>query len=307
MPADPAREVEAGRKRPPASIKEYFTKVTTVQFTAEQRHSAGLRDVVTPKKSQWELIKSLTRREISSRYKGSVLGILWALLNPLVMLIIYSFVFINVFNARWSSAGLAAPPNFTLMLFVGTLVFGFFAEVLTRASTDIVTSPSLVKKLIFPLETRAFVLNLSALFHTAITFAIFLCAFPFLKGAPPWTAILFPLVLLPLWFVNLGIYWILSSLGVFMRDISQIIGHLTMMLMFLSPIFYPASALPERLRVFFNLNPLAFIIEQSRNVLVLGRQPDWLHLAIFLIGSILFAWLALNWFQRLRNGFADVL
>jgi lipopolysaccharide transport system permease protein len=251
------------------------------------------------------LIMSLIKRDIASRYRGSALGMVWSVLNPLLMLAIYTFVFSQVFKMRWGAA--AAPSEFALMLFAGMLVFSFFAETVSRAPGLITGTPNLVKKIVFPLEVQAYVVIGSALFQSLISLLVLLGAHLLMKGMPPPTVALLPIVFVPLGLMCLGLVWILSSLGVYLRDIGQLVGHIVMMTMFLSPLFYPESAVPERFRVFIDINPLAILIAQARKVVILGEWPDWSTLGWFTLVAFVFASLGFWWFQRTRKGFADVL
>jgi lipopolysaccharide transport system permease protein len=251
------------------------------------------------------LIMSLIRRDIASRYRGSALGMVWSVLNPLLMLAIYTFVFSQVFKMRWGTA--SAPSEFALMLFAGMLVFSFFSETVSRAPGLITGTPNLVKKIVFPLEVQAYVVIGSALFQSLVSLVVLLGAHLLMKGMPPATALLIPLIFVPLSLMCLGFVWLLSALGVYLRDIGQLVGHIIMMTMFLSPLFYPESAVPERFRAFIDVNPLAILIAQSRKVLILGEWPDWDTLGWFTLFAFAFASLGFWWFQRTRKGFADVL
>lgn len=253
-----------------------------------------------------ETIWSLAKREVQGKYKGSVLGVFWSLVNPLFMLAIYTFVFSEIFRMRWGG-GLDHPLDFALMLFTGMIVFGFISELLTRAPTLVIANPNLVKKILFPLEISAPVALISGMFQLCVGLLLLLLFYTVSKGIPPATALLFPLVALPLLLLTLGATWFISSLGVFIRDISQLISHVLMMAMFLSPIFYPITAIPERFRAFFYLNPVTFLVEQARNVLILGTQPHWAHLALFTGFAALVCYLGFVWFQFTRKAFADVL
>lgn len=254
-----------------------------------------------------ELLDAMVKREVVGRYRGSIMGIAWSLFNPLLMLVIYTFVFSVVFKARWGSAGEAGQANFAILLFVGMIVHGLFAECVNRAPSLILSNVSYVKKVIFPLDILPWVALGSALFHAGISFAVLLLAQLVLGQRIPWTMILFPLVLLPLLFATMGFAWLLSSLGVFVRDIAQITGVFTLILMFVSPVFYPISAVPAAYRPWLYLNPLTYIIEEGRNTLVFGRAPDVLLWGVMLAASLLIAWLGFAWFQKTRRGFADVL
>ncbi|MDP2112061.1 MAG: ABC transporter permease [Thiobacillus sp.] len=272
-------------------------------------HAAQPASLVAMLNSLWgnrELIAQMTRREVVGRYKGSVMGLLWSFLNPLFMLVVYSFVFSVVFKARWSGAG-ESQTQFAVILFAGMTVHALFAEVLNRAPSIILGNVNYVKKVVFPLEILAVVSLGAALFHALVSLLVLLVAFAMLNGFVHWTAIFVPLVLLPLMLLSLGFGWILSSLGVFVRDIGQLIGVFTTALLFLSPVFFPVSALPESFQPWLHLNPLTFIIEQTREVLIWGHLPDWKGLMFYLVGASVFAWLSFFWFQKTRKGFADVL
>jgi len=234
------------------------------------------------------------------------MGLLWSFLNPVFMLVVCSFVFSDVFKARWSG-GDESHTQFAVVLFAGMIVHALFAEVLNRAPSIILNNANYVKKVVFPLEILAVVSLGSALFHALVSLLVLLVAFSLMNGFVHWTTIFVPLVLLPIMILSLGFGWILSSLGVFVRDIEQVIGVFTTVLLFLPPVFFPVSAVPEPLQVWLHLNPLTFFIEQIREVLIWGNLTDWQGLAIYLIGAGGFAWLGFFWFQKTRKGFADVL
>lgn len=229
----------------------------------------------------------------------------WSVLNPLLMLAIYTFVFSQVFKMRWGGA--SDPFEFALMLFAGMLVFSFFSETVSRAPGLITATPNLVRKIVFPLEIQAYVVVGSALFQALVSLFVLLAAHGVMKGAPPPTALLIPVVFVPLALICLGFVWLLGALGVYLRDIGQLVGHVVMMTMFLSPLFYPENAVPERFRIFIQVNPLASLIGESRKVLILGEWPDWSLLGWFALGGFAFASFGFWWFQRTRKGFADVL
>lgn len=252
------------------------------------------------------LIKSLVMREVIGRYRGSAMGILWSFINPIFMLIVYTFVFSVVFKARWSG-GSDSRTEFALVLFAGLIVFNFFAECINRAPGLILANVNYVKKVVFPLEILAWVSAGSALFHSVISLIVWLLAYTIIFGVPHATVLFIPLVILPLLLFTIGISWVLASLGVFLRDVSQFIGIVTTMLMFLSPIFYPATALPEDYRHLFFINPMTPAIEQARALLYWGATPDWQIITSYLAASSAIAWLGFAWFQKTRKGFADVV
>ncbi|WP_447793399.1 ABC transporter permease [Pseudomonas farris] len=265
-------------------------------------------------KSVWHnrgLIMQLTRREVIGRYRGSALGLAWSFLNPLFTLVVYTFVFSVVFKARWGSAGgdvkVESQTMFAIMLFIGLIIHGVFAEVINKAPMLIVSNVNYAKKVIFPLEILPIIAMGGAVFHALISIFILLVVFVIFQGVPEWTALFLPIVLLPLIILTLGISWMLASIGVFLRDVGQATAIITTMMLFLSPVLFPLSAVPEKFHPFIKANPLTFIIEQSRNVLVWGVAPDFKGLAIYLLVSILVAWLGFVWFQKTRKGFTDVL
>lgn len=256
--------------------------------------------------ANWQLIAQMTRREVIGRYKGSVLGLLWSFLNPVFMLVVYTFVFSVVFKARWGGAD-ESRTQFAVVLFAGLIVHGLFAEVVNRAPNLILGNVNYVKKVVFPLEILPVVAMGSALFHALVSLIVLIVAFFIFNGYVPWTVIFIPAVLLPLVIGTLGLAWILASLGVFARDVGQLMGTITTVLLFLSPIFFPISALPEFLQPWMLLNPLTFIIEQARDVLIWERLPDWRGLSLYFAGALFVAWFGYFWFQKTRKGFADVL
>jgi lipopolysaccharide transport system permease protein len=261
-------------------------------------------------KSLWrnrQLIAQMTRREVMGRYKGSVMGLAWSFFNPVFMLVVYTFVFSVIFKSRWGVGGEESKTQFAVVLFVGMIVHGLFAEVLNRAPGLILSNVNYVKKVVFPLEILPVVAMGATLFHSLISLGVLLTTVALFNGYLHWTAIFTPLVLLPLVIFTLGLAWMLASLGVFLRDVGQTIGIFTMVMLFLSPVFYPVTALPEEFRPWLMANPLTFIIEQAREVLIWGRLPNWMGLGSYTLVAIAVAWAGYAWFQKTRKGFADVL
>jgi lipopolysaccharide transport system permease protein len=261
-----------------------------------------LRSLLTHRR----LIVSLTRRDISARYKGSMLGIVWLVIQPLCTLLVYTFVFSVVFKARWAG-GSDSKTEFALVLFAGLLIFNFFADSLMRAPSLVISNTTYVKKVVFPLEVLAFVNMGTALFYALINLAIWAVFYLILFGLPPLTALALPVVLIPLACLIMGLSWLLSSLGVYLRDLSQIVGIVVTLLLFMSPIFYPIQALPAEFQKLMHLNPLSFVIEQSRGMLIQGTLPQATHLLFYWLASCLLMCLGFAWFQNTRKGFADVL
>lgn len=278
------------------------------------RSSAGLVAHTTSPfalfRSAWinrHIILQLSRRDIVGRYRGSILGLFWSLFHPLLMLAVYTFVFGVVFKARWTGGDPTSRLDFALILFTGMIMYAVFAECVNRAPTAILSYPNFVKKVVFPLEVMPWVLLCSALFHAVVSLAVLLVVYFLTNWHLHWTVLLLPVVMLPLVTLCLGIMWFLCSLGVFVRDVGQATSVITAALMFLSPLFYPSAALPERYQILMRLNPMTFPIEQAREVLLWGKLPDWPGLVIYTACSFIIMWLGFVWFQRSRSGFADVI
>lgn len=252
------------------------------------------------------LIKASVGREVVGRYRGSFLGILWSFFNPMFMLAVYTFVFSVVFKARWNG-GSDSKTEFALILFAGLMVFNLFAECINRAPGLILAHSNYVKKVVFPLEILVWVNLGGALFHACISLLVWLLAYIILFGTPHFSIVFLPIVIFPLLFFIVGLSWWLASLGVYLRDISQFIGIVTTAMLFLSPIFYSASSLPENYQIVLQLNPLTNVIAQVRGLLLWGEMPDLSILCIQYVVAICIACIGFTWFQKTRKGFADVI
>lgn len=251
------------------------------------------------------LINRIVRREIEQKYRGSVLGILWTLITPLMMLAVYSFVFSQVFPSPWRGEQTNAP--MPLLLFAGLIIFGVLAEPVNRAPSLILENGNYVKKVVFPLEVLGMVALVSNLVQAGISLLVWLLIYVIWVGPPPATCLLLPVALLPLCFLTLGLTWMLCALGVFLRDMRQIVPVATTILMFLSPIFFPGSAVPPRFAFCVDANPLAWTIEMTRDLMIFGRLPDLVPWLVMLIASYAVACIGLWIFGRLRMAFSDVL
>jgi lipopolysaccharide transport system permease protein len=253
------------------------------------------------------LIYRLARREVDGRYRGSVLGGLWAFVNPLVLLLIYTFVFGVVFRSRWPEAIDTGLDEFAFILFCGLIPFGIFSETIIRSPTVILNVPAYVKRAIFPLETLPVSLLGSVLVHGAVSVLVLLAARLILRGVLPWTVVLLPLVLVPLLFLTLGLAWFLASLGVFVRDITMGVTLVAQILLFVTPIFYPVTAIPPELGSWLGLSPLASVVENTRRVLLWGTPPDWTALVLWTVPTTAVLVGGYAWFMRSRRAFADVI
>lgn len=253
------------------------------------------------------LTLQFTRREIEGRYRGSFLGLLWSFITPLVLLLVYTFVFGVIFQSRWPEARSGDLNEFAVIIFAGLLTFNLFSEVVTRAPSLVVSVPNYVKKVVFPLEILPVAALGAALFHAGVSLLILLGAHLLSGGVLHWTLLLLPVVLLPLLLLALGIAWFLASLGVYIRDIGNAIGLVVQVLFFLSPIFYTAESVPEPFRSILLLNPLSPVIEHVRRVTLWGELPAWSALSAGIIGGAAVMLAGYAWFRQTSKGFADVL
>jgi lipopolysaccharide transport system permease protein len=250
----------------------------------------------------------MIRREISRRYHGSALGLAWSFLYPLLMLAVYTFVFSVVFKSRWGGSEVEeSRVDFAIILFAGLIAFNLFAEIVNSAPSLILGNVNYVKKVIFPLEILPLVSVGAVFFNSLISLLALIAAQLLFKGQVPLTVLYFPLVVLPLLVLGLGISWFLSALTVYIRDIAQITSIFTSVLMFLSAVFFPIASLPEKYQTFMLFNPVAVVVSESRKVLVFGETPNWALLGVILLFGTLVASTGYRWFQKARKGFADVL
>lgn len=253
------------------------------------------------------LIYNLTKREVVGRYRGSFVGIFWSFLTPILLLTVFTFVFGEIFQARWGGREEAGSLDFAVALFAGLLIFNFFSECLARAPNLIIGNANYVKKVVFPLEVLTIVTILAAVFHLAAGYIILLILMMVSSWQISWTMLLTPVVFIPFLVMVLGFTWGLSALGVYLRDIGQLISPVLTAMMFLSPIFYPLSSVSEKFIWIYHLNPLTFVIEQMRAVMLQGVQPNWIGLVYYTVISVIVGYLGFVIFQKTRKGFADVL
>ncbi len=253
-----------------------------------------------------ELIYQFTKRAILGRYRGSAFGLAWSLLLPILMLVVYTFVFGTVFKVRWATEG-HNNLDFASILFSGLIMHAFFSECLVRSPGLITGNANYVKRVVFPLEVLAWTSVLTALFQACISLVILTSYLVVLKSFLHPTVLFLPLIILPLLILSLGVTWFIAAFAVYVRDITHICGVLTTVFLFISPIFYPVNGLPEGLQPFIYLNPLSFIVEQVRDVMIWGRMPSWSGLVIYYAIALFIAASGLWFFQKMRRGFADVI
>ena len=254
------------------------------------------------------LLKQMVVRLITARYKGSTLGLLWNVIHPLMMLTIYTFVFSVVFNARWGVQSAADSKGaFAIILFCGMAVFSIFSEAANLSATQITGNPNYVKKVLFPLLLLPLSQVLASFILGLIWVALLFLGAVFIYGNISWTMLFLPLIWLPLFLFTLGISCFVSSLTVYFKDTPYILQVILQVLFFVTPIFYPITAVPERLQIFLKVNPLTLLIEETRKVFLYAQMPDWNFFAISLATGIAVCLLGVAWFNKTQKGFADVL
>lgn len=252
------------------------------------------------------LIWQMTKREIAARYRGSMMGMLWSFLYPFFMLAVYAFFFTVIYQARWN----VHPVNkieFAMILFAGLIPYNFFAECINRAPKLLLSNVNYIKKVVFPVEILPWVEIGVALFHMITSYIVLFAFLLIANHSLPWTILLLPVVNLPLILIVVGLSWFLSSLAVYVRDTVELVTIFTTVLLFLSPIFYSVQQMPAAYRAFIKLNPLTFILEQNRAVIISGKLPNWNELGISIILGVMIASLGYYWFSFTRHSFADVL
>ncbi|MBS0290030.1 MAG: ABC transporter permease [Proteobacteria bacterium] len=253
------------------------------------------------------IIFQMIKREVLTRYKGTLLGLAWSFVTPLVLLGVYTYFFSIIFHVKWDVGQSDSQIDYTLMLFVGLIMHSLFSECVNRAPQIVISNPSFVKKIIFPLEILPWVALGAASFHMLISLLILLIAQWYIAGYIAWTVLLLPIILFPFMLIILGLSWFLAALGVYVRDIQQATSIFCSMMLFISPVFYSINMLPEKIRSIAYLNPLTFVINESRKVLLFGEMINGRLLVIYSVVSLIVAYLGYCFFQKVRRGFADVM
>lgn len=273
----------------------------------------AVRDIQTTKPartlvSTWTMISQLTMREVTKRFRSSVLGAFWVIGQPLLLLAVYSFVFSFVLRTRW---GLAFPSGaeipFSLLLFQGILMHMLLSDTLARGPSIIESNPSYVKRIVFPLEILPVVNVLSVLSTVVAGFVILLGLVLVYSGGIPLSALLVPLPLALLFVLTCGLGWLLSAIGVYFRDLGQFTSTLATVALFTAPICFPRENVPQSVQSIMAFNPLTVPVECVRGLLFEGRYDDWTTLGLYGVIAFLTAIGGMLVFTRLRRGFADVI
>jgi len=225
-------------------------------------------DVLRPLGSHRYLLQQLVQREIYGKYRRSSLGLLWILGQPLLMLLGYTLVFGVFLKSRWGGAGNSA--EFALVLFSGLIFYNFFGEVIARSTGLINSNAPFVKKMVFPLETLNWSVALAAAVHSGFSVVVWMVFSLFIHGSVPLTILWLPVIFVPVFLFALGCGWLLAGYSVFHPDTEHVVPVVLLLLMFLSPLFYSVDSLPEKFRIAMSLNPMTYIFEEARRVMIAG-------------------------------------
>lgn len=274
------------------------------------REIAGIPlDPLGPARTIWQhraLIRRLGQREIEAIYRGTWLGICWFVIQPLLLLAVYTFVFAVVFKSRIGGAD-AGPATPALMIFTGLIIFNIFAETVNRAPRLLRSNRVYVKQVIFPVEILPITALTTALFQGILSFILLIGAYLIFEGIPPLALLSIPLILIPLLMLTLGFSWFLASIGVFVYDVAPFVGVVVRVLLFLCPIFYSLDAIGLPFRYFIMANPITSCVSLSRAALFAGTFPNLTHLALYWLVAAIVCWLGYTWFMKTRKAFGDVL
>jgi lipopolysaccharide transport system permease protein len=282
------------------------TSIVAIRAVAAQREDGIVFGMFRRAWKHRHLLSLLIERNVEASFRGSVLGKLWTALVPLLRLAVYTLVLGFILRVKWPGHG-NTPLETALLYFVGLTFFDFFMESISSAPSLMHDNVNYVKKVVFPLEILPCAMVGAALVRLGVTGAILLTFFLVIRGVPPLATLAVPLVVAPFALIVLGAVWFLSALGAYVRDLRQLMGVVALMMMYLSPIFYPLTMVPDRARPFFYANPLAFMIESTRSALFAGAWPNWPALALYTGVALLFATAGYHWFLRVKPGFADVV
>ncbi|MFA5276541.1 MAG: ABC transporter permease [Candidatus Omnitrophota bacterium] len=254
-----------------------------------------------------DLLRQLVLRNIQIRYKGTAIGLIWMVITPLIMLSVYTFVFSVIFKARWGTDFGDSKAAFALIIFCGIVVFNIFSESVTGSVGGISGNPNYVKKVVFPLEILPVSIVFSSMFFGLVSVGILLVGVALFLHTLSITVICLPVVLTPLFLLSCGIAWFVASLGVYIRDLTHIIGIVMQILFFMTPIFYNIDMVPEKFQHILNVNPLTPIVQMARDVLIYSKWPHFGGLAAAFLISLAVFQIGYVWFMKTKRGFADVV
>lgn len=292
----------------PGGVQLSPPRMTTLRALRLERWRAELPDLLggpfRALREHRSLISSIVRRDVLARYRGSAGGIVWTVLNPLLLMATYFFVFGVVLQARFG--GDPSRTGFALYFLTGMMPWLAFSEAAGRSPSVILEHRNFVKKLVFPVEVLPVVLVAAGLITELFAGGILVIAIAALRGLH-WSALWLPALLIPQVMFTAGLAWLLSATGVFLRDLGQVIGFVLTLWFFITPICYPESALPGPVHAVLQYNPILTLVRGYRAILLEGTAPDLAALGWLTLVSAGMMWAGYAWFSKLRKSFADVI
>ncbi|MEI9915395.1 MAG: ABC transporter permease [Methylovirgula sp.] len=275
-------------------------------IAGEFAESLGL---ITPLERAWhfrELIRAVVRRELMARFSGSILGWMWAIFGPLLMLSVYTVIFSHAVGIRASTASHGVA-NYSLNIFVGLIMFNLFSELAYRAPGLLHEHVNFIKKSIFPSETLAWIAAIRALVYAGISFCVLLFFELLITHTLPPTILLLPFVMAPFFLFLIGASWFLMALGSFTRDVMHLMASIVPVFMFATPIFYSFDDVPPVLRIILRVNIVGDYVELMRDIVLLNRIPNpWLYLGTVIVSLLVFR-SAYRFYMRYKNVFVDII
>ncbi|NEN84307.1 ABC transporter permease [Paenibacillus elgii] len=253
------------------------------------------------------LLFQFVQRDIVARYRGSYLGLVWTLVQPLVMLVVYSFVFSVIFKVKWGNAEGVSKLDFAMVTFAGLIIFQIFSEPMYRSTAILSANSNYVKKVVFPLEILPTSAVFSGIILNMFSMIILIATLFFYQYPVGWNLLLIPVLILPLTLFTLGFSYIVTTLGVFFKDLGQAMGIIMNILFYISPVFYPVTAVPKEFQIYMNLNPLTFFVESFRAITIYNTQPNWMNYIVMLIISLFLFFLGSTLFNKSKETFSDVI
>ncbi|MBX9670738.1 MAG: ABC transporter permease [Candidatus Obscuribacterales bacterium] len=251
------------------------------------------------------LISLMVHRDFTGRYKGSLLGALWPLLNPLGHMFLYTFLFNVILQVRFGKN--AGTGDFALYLMCGFLPWSAMAESIASSTTKVLELPNLVKRVVFPLETLPLIVSISSFLSGSISIVLLILFAAFRQHGLHSTILFVPLIFIPHFLFTAGLSWFFGSLGVFVRDCRHFIALALSAWMYMTPILYPPERMPAHLQFLLWLNPMAGIITDYRHVIIEGQLPNFAWYAEYSLVSLVVFLLGFHFFYKTKHSFADIV
>lgn len=251
------------------------------------------------------LIWTFVLRDLQARYVGSTMGLFWSIINPIIMLLIYLYVFSFIFKVKFGQSGSLS--DFALYLFCGMLPWLAFQETIFRSTNSIVENASLIKKFMFPSKILTVYLSISSLVNELIGMVVLIIAIILITHEISYFILFLPVIIIFQLTFTMGLGWIFACINVFFRDTAHLIGVIMMVWMFLTPIFYPESMIPQKFHLIIKINPMAYLVRAYRDILLNDKFPHISDILIFMAISIIVFFGGYYLFSKTQHQFSDVV